>query len=109
MVEAIKREIWYAREQARPLLRIRVTTDALQGSPVAVPITPEQARQIRLVAVPLPEGETAVEADPHVYMRALELIVHPADWSDVLAHPIMRYVLPGDDGRIREFMGLPVV
>jgi hypothetical protein len=30
------------------------------------------------------DGEFRVDADPEVYLRALEIVIHPADWRDVV-------------------------
>lgn len=113
--EALMREIDSATMLARPLLHIRVTTDALRGSPAAVPITPERARRVRLRAFEGRDGEAVVDGDPEVYLRSLEIVVHPADWADVLAELPDRYV--GDRIRMHqdartgarvEFMGIEV-
>jgi hypothetical protein len=68
------------------IVHIRVTTDALPGSPTSVPVTPERARTLgRLIALRDPRGgEATVAADPSDYERMLELLIHPQDWADVL-------------------------
>lgn len=104
-LEAIHREIHDARATGyQHIVHIRVTTDALQGSPVTVPITPERARAIgRLMMV---QGHGVV-ADPMDYETRLELLVHPQDYSDLLKDvDLMRYgVQIGEPMRI---MGIPV-
>ena len=63
------------------IVHIRVTMEALLGSPVSVPVTPERARTLAQLRL-LPNG--AVVADPVSYERLLELLIHPADWVEVL-------------------------
>jgi hypothetical protein len=85
------------------IVHIRVTVDALQGSPVSVPITPERARAIgRLMMVP---GGSVV-ADPRDYETKLELLMHPADYCEVLkARP---YFYHSFSGGVETVMGIPV-
>jgi len=83
VAEALHREIYSAEEQARPLLHIRISPSAIQGSIVCVPVTPERARQTRIRT--LEEG--GVVADSEIVMRYLELIIHPHDWRTLLADP----------------------
>lgn len=89
-----------ARDNARALvIQVRVTPDALYGSPVLVPITPERARTLaRLVAVHNWDDHTyVVIADPEDYERAYEILLHPGDWvtlrtePDVLATGMLSY------------------
>jgi hypothetical protein len=102
-------EVRCAQELDRPLSHIRVTVDALKGSPVLVPITPERARQIRLVAVE-DRGEFTVEADPEVWLRQLELLVHPADWMEVqIDSGAWRYLVGPSPLRAFSFAGVAVI
>jgi hypothetical protein len=93
--------------QARHIRGIRVTTDALAGSIVALPITPERARSYRLLMI---EGRGAV-ADPVVYERDLEVLVHPEDWRDFLKNlpNSVTFNESGAVGSVREVMGIPVI
>lgn len=86
------------------IVHIRVTTDALEGSIVAVPITPERARaRGRLMMV---EGHGIV-ADPAQYETMLELLMRPADLVALLRDSdLVRFGIElGDPMRI---MGIPV-
>ena len=80
-------EIRQAREQAREVHWIRVTADAIPGSIVTTPITPERARQIGLHAEPSVGGHT-VDTDPRLIAHPpLEIVVHPEDWAELLKDP----------------------
>jgi hypothetical protein len=90
---------------ARTIIRIRVTTDAVRDSMLAAPITPERSRTLgRLMAL---EGG-AVEAEPS---NALELLVHPEDYQQLLweRDEIGRSYGAGIGGEITRIMGLRVV
>jgi hypothetical protein len=90
--------IWLELEEARSKLLeikwLRVTTDAIQGSPTTVPIAPERLRQHSLKAYP----DGTVDHDPQTTDRWREIVVHPGDWlsmraeasSDGMADPFNR-------------------
>jgi hypothetical protein len=81
LFDALRREICEAELEDREILRLRITPEAIAGSPVTVPVTPERARLLRLLMYP---GET-VDADPELVARfALELLIHPRDWYALL-------------------------
>jgi hypothetical protein len=114
--EALMREIDSARLQYRPLLHIRVTQDAIPGAPAAVPITPERARSIRLRIVELSgDADAVVVPDPEVWLRSLEIVVHPEDWTAVLLEHgrFIRDLVIREDraGRdpVCDFMGVQVI
>ena len=88
VITGVAREVNDALKEALTVLHVRVTPDALEGSPVAVPITPERARRIKLIM--LPGG--AAEASPEVTERCREILLHPHDWATVLV------ALPRDIG-----------
>ncbi len=48
MFETFHRELHDAGMQAYEVVRIRVTADAISGAPVAMPLTPERARSVKL-------------------------------------------------------------
>lgn len=76
-------ELHHAREQARPLVQIRVTPLAIEGAITTVPMAPERSRvKGKLRAVPTGHS-TAVIADPE-NERLLEVLIHPEDWNRLL-------------------------
>lgn len=85
------------------IVHIRVTTDALPGSVTSLPVTPERARVIgRLLAV----QDLGVVADPNSTETLLELLIHPADWAELLTDDDKyRAVQIGPDTRV---IGIPV-
>lgn len=96
-----------ARERMRPIIHIRVTTDAIPGSPVAVPVTPERARTLGKIWA-FPDGTVEAAFDG----RALELLVHPEDWYSLLKdmdaardYVVQFGVQPGEPDRV---FGIPV-
>lgn len=106
---AIIREIQAAQEQARKLLQIRVTPDAIPGAPVSAPIAPERADDL------LEEWEDKYDAyleseerikervpePPETVEGMSELLVHPGDWQELRHdHPDLL------DGEIYAFNGL---
>lgn len=101
----LEREAVEACIACRDIIQIRVTADALPGSPVALSLTPERVRQHALV------GYTqGVIADLRWQDRTLEIIMHPDDWRDVLvdAELTRAYAVrqsPKGDTRL---MGIPV-
>lgn len=90
---ALRREIESAWEQDRNVVQIRVTTDALEGTPTAVPLTPERLRALDL----------SPTFDSNV--TPLEVLVHPRDWADALSE------IPGHGETITvdNFLGYRVV
>ena len=98
----LMREIASAQEQDRPLLHIRVTPDALRGTPASLPVTPERLRVLYPESVKLGLIENGLV--PH---HGMELVVHPEDWRDVLK-VVMPYASPTAN-RGDEFMGYPVI
>lgn len=116
--EALARELRDLRALGNPralVVQVRVTTDALYGSPVLVPITPERARTLaRLVAIHNWDDSTyVVIADPGDYERAYEILLHPGDWvtlrtePDVLATGTLSYDPRRSAGAWRAY-GVPV-
>jgi len=105
-IETLWREINDAAIQMRPIQHIRVTTDAFAGSPSVAPISPERARQVRLLAIPAYNGDISVVADPEVVARTLELLVHPKDWYDALHEMSCN---PAHFPNATEFMGIKVI
>lgn len=92
------------------IVHIRITPDAIPGSPVAVPVTPERARTLgRLIALPTKDGEPSVTADPSDYERMLELLLHPQDWAQAKQEAnelaMSLSMRPGEPNRI---YGIPV-
>ena len=88
LLAAIARQLDEVRAEREDacVVRIRVTRDAVCGSVVAVPVTPERARVLaRLVLVRDDRGSAAVVADPAYYEHLREVLIHPADWMDLLA------------------------
>ena len=84
IMPTLYREQQQAREQLREIHHIRVTTDALPGSLVSVPITPERARTIRLAMFPSKAGESTVDVDPELVGRPLlEVLMHPEDYAEL--------------------------
>jgi hypothetical protein len=101
-------EIRQAREQDREVHWIRVTKDAIPGSIVTTPITPERARQIRLRAEPEFGSGYTVDTDPSLVGRPpLEIVVHPEDWAELLKDPeVARWGIQiGEPDRV---LGIPV-
>lgn len=108
--EAVEREIRTTEETGyKQIVRVRITMDALKGTPVALPVTPERARVAgALRAIPDPRtGEALVVADPAWGERFLELLLHPADWLEA-RHFASSYGAHLDAGEKPTLMGLPV-
>jgi hypothetical protein len=70
----LRREIDSADEAMRPIIQVRVSTDALRGTPAAVALTPERLRVL---------GHC--EHDFHNGASPVEILVHPEDWAEALA------------------------
>lgn len=101
-------EIRQAREQDREVRWIRVTADAIPGSIVTTPITPERARQIALRAEPDFGSDYTVDTDPKLILRpSLEIVVHPEDWAELLKDPEAAHwgIQIGEPDRV---LGIPV-
>lgn len=103
---AITREVYDAQAQLREIVHIRVSRNALAGSVVALPITPERARTIRLRAFP----GGAVDVDYGSTERLLEIVIHPEDWRDLLTEKdaVGAYVLNAESTGIRRIYDIPV-
>lgn len=93
---ALMGEINFIREQDRPLLWLRVTEDAIEGSPIAVPATPERIAQASTVT-----GE-------ELGYDGMEILVHPTDYLEAEGS-VMACVTEGLATASREFMGYPVM
>lgn len=107
MSEALRREMRAAALEDRPVRHIRITEDALRGSPVALPITPERQRTVgRLRAYP----GGGVDADLAMACWELEIVVHPVDWYGVLAATALTGELADDLATgVRFWCGVPVL
>lgn len=106
MLAAICREVQDADARMLKVVHVRVTPDAIPGSPVLVPFAPERLRLLAAHLVELPRGNAALVADPEAQQRWRELLLHTADWMAVLQDPH----LPGDvvlDEPVT-VMGIPV-
>lgn len=79
MMQFVWGELLYAREQLLDVRRIRVTVDAIPGSPAVVPFTPERLRTMYLRAHP-----DGVVAELAATDRWRELVIHPEDWHDLV-------------------------
>src|ERR1700759_1212361 len=102
MFVAILREVHRAREQMRPVTQVRVTTDALEGTIAAAPVTPERARVLgKLRATPV-----GVISDPP-NERLLEILIHPEDWKQLLMRTDSHGAIGFSDG-VETALGLPV-
>ena len=104
-METIWREVNDARSTGyQSIVHIRITTDALEGSPVTVPITPERARTIARLMIVKGHG---VVADSMDYETKLELLMHPEDYMALLRDvDPMRYGI--EIGEPTRIMGIPV-
>lgn len=90
------------------IVHIRVTTAALPGAPVSVPVTPERARVIGcLVTLYSPRSGMTVDADPHWYESALELLIHPRDYTDLLTDANAASTVDLATG-LRSVFGVPI-
>lgn len=102
ILHAVHRELDDAIINGQQVVQIRVTSDALQGSIVALPITPERARVIGQVMI-LETG--GVVADLH-HENVAELMVHSLDWMQLRSAAYRDLVL--DVGAVTRIYGLPV-
>lgn len=94
------------------VVQIRITTDALAGSIMACPITPERARTLgRMMAVRDEQrGGYCVVADPMDYEAMAEVLIHPADWHALLRDaPHGAVALPLQPSAPIRMFGVPVV
>jgi len=73
VADAIRREIDEARGDDRPVASVRVTESALPGTVAAVSLSPERVEALRL------DGQLAE--------RAVEILVHPDDYAELLDEP----------------------
>lgn len=98
----LQREIDSAGEQDREILHVRVTLDALRGSPASVPVTLERLRALDWDH----EGRHMHGRDGFASNASpLELLVHPSDWSDALGE----IPTPGDQVTPTMFRGYRVL
>ena len=81
----LHKELHDARAAMRPVLHIRITTDAIPGTVTSTPLTPERLRVLKPYVIHIEGRETPdVLADPTLVDRALEIVMHPQDWHDLL-------------------------
>lgn len=89
----------------REIVSIRVTPLAIQGSLLAVLVSPERARvlgKLRML-----EGQGVV-ADPAWCEEHEELLIHPRDWMDLLSdQTVFRYISMGTEAW--NVFGIPVL
>lgn len=90
--EAIRREIDQARGGDRPVASVRVTESALPGTVAAVSLSPERAESLRL--------------DARLAEAAVEILVHPDDYAELLDEPGL--ALEEDSG-VRRVFGVPLI
>lgn len=84
--ETIHREIRDVRATGyQQVVHIRITADAIPGSVVTTPLTPERLRLLAQRGVWSPAEETVVIADPEAQERWVEIVMHPVDWYALLA------------------------
>lgn len=94
VAEAIRREIDEARGGERPVASVRVTESALAGTVAAVSLSPERAEALRLDAV--------------LAERAVEILVHPDDYAELLEAPGDELTTDAGSGA-RLVFGVPLV
>lgn len=92
LIRAVHRELSAAHLRDLEVVQIRVTRDALAGSPVAVALTPERARERCTTA-----GEPDYEAE-----RWREILVHPDDWAATVRDALV-------NGVVTRMLGIEVV
>lgn len=102
-----------ARERYRGedrIAHIRITTDAIPGSIVAMPITPERMRSLgylRLVQ-PTEPGPATVIADPS--RELLEIVMHPKDWRQLrMSLEARDHLETGALDKADRLLGYPVI
>lgn len=84
VLHVLEGELREARARQLQVARVRITDAALEGSPVTVLISPERARIARLSARDLE--------------RVREIVIHPADWNEVLLEKHDgRYLVTADE------------
>lgn len=86
---AVGNEICGALEQGLKVAHIRVTADAIQGSPAALAMTPERARGVAVIEV-----GGVVTADPEMVLHAAEVLLHPADFDAIVERHLSYLVAP---------------
>lgn len=105
--DAIRQQVYDARLQDREVLHLRVTRQALPGSIVALPLTPERARALRTLWA-VRQGDMSVTALPdlEVLERYVEVVMHPDDYLDLLgvAHTVNVDVRSG----VQRVLGYPI-
>ena len=92
VADAIERELAQARTADRPVASVRVTESAMAGAVAAVSLSPERAAALGLDAV-LAEW-------------AVEVLVHPDDYAELLVEPASGVV---EEGGVRRVFGVPLV
>lgn len=80
VLDALGREFDAAQRDDLEVRRVRVSRDAIPGSAVVVPLTPERLR----VLVPLRETLAGVVTDLEAFERWREIIIHPQDLERLL-------------------------
>lgn len=90
--EAIRREIDQARGGDRPVASVRVTESALPGTVAAVSLSPERAESLRL--------------DARLAEAAVEILVHPDDYAELLEEPGLELA---EDSGVRRVFGVPLI
>jgi hypothetical protein len=105
----IRMELRAAEVADRPVLGLRITMAALRGSVAALPVTPERARLFGLLEIRDHVSYAGVIADPKIWGRSLELLVHPADWMEVLADADCYAMMSQASADSSSFCGLKVV
>lgn len=101
---AIHREIVDADMALVKIAYIRVTRDAIPGSVVTTPITPERL---------LPDDGWALDDEVGETLEALlrpdrEIVVHPEDWCSLLAECDALGYAVSPVGMLRAVRGIPV-
>jgi hypothetical protein len=94
VAEAIRRELDDARAAERPVASVRVTDSALPGAVVAVSLAPERSAELGL--------------DAQMAERAVEIIIHPDDFAELLETPAATLSASIEDG-VRRIFGVPLI
>ncbi|MBE2315200.1 hypothetical protein DVA67_004390 [Solirubrobacter sp. CPCC 204708] len=87
--DAIQRELDDAREADRPVASVRVSESALPGAVAAVSLSPERAAALRLDAV--------------LAERAVEVLLHPDDYEELLDEDVVV------EGEVPRVFGVPLI
>jgi hypothetical protein len=91
---AIRREIDDARAAERPVASVRVTEAGLKGAVAAVSLSPERAQ--------------ALDLDKAMAEAAVEILVHPDDYEELLEEPTAGLTRDAGSG-MRLVFGVPLV